>query len=251
MTYRALLASPSAQRNLVLGLLLAVASRLLGMAAAADARGMTTGAAWPAWMPARRWRRRRSGMAASAFLVMWAAMMAAMMFPTAAPMVLAFHRIQSGKRARGEAFVSTWLFVAGYIAVWVAAGIVAYLGALAAERIAALLDLSAGQAARIGGGLLIAAGLYQLTPLKHVCLSKCRSPIGFIMTAWREGRCRRVAHGRGAWRRLSRLLLAADGDPVPARDHEPRGDGARDPGRSSPRRRWPGSASPSTAPPPC
>ena len=76
------------------------------------------------------------GLAAPAFLAIWAAMMAAMMFPTAAPMILTFHRIQSGKRARGEAFVSTWLFVAGYLAVWAAAGLVAYLGALVAERLA-------------------------------------------------------------------------------------------------------------------
>jgi predicted metal-binding membrane protein len=174
-THRALLESPSAQRNLVLGLLLAVAASCWLWLWLTSAGGMAMGAP-------------TMGMAAPAFLLMWAAMMAAMMFPTAAPMVLAFHRIQSGKRARGEAFVSTWLFVAGYIAVWAAAGIAAYLGALAAERVAARLGLSGADAARIGGGLLIASGLYQLTPLKHVCLSKCRSPIGFIMTAWREGR---------------------------------------------------------------
>jgi len=128
------------------------------------------------------------GMAAPAFLALWAAMMAAMMFPTASPMVLAFHRIQSGKRERGEAFVSTWLFVAGYIAVWAAAGLIAYSAALMAERLAQLVGLTAEGAARLGGGLLIASGLYQLTPLKNMCLSKCRSPIGFILTAWREGR---------------------------------------------------------------
>jgi predicted metal-binding membrane protein len=180
--YRAVLASPSAQRNLVLALLLAVAASCwawLWVTSGGRMAGM--GADMATASPTM-------GMAAPAFLMMWAAMMAAMMFPTAAPMVLTFHLIQSGKRARGEAFVSTWLFVGGYIAVWASAGLAAYLGALAAGRIAALLDLSAGQAARIGGGLLIVAGLYQLTPLKHVCLSKCRSPIGFIMTAWREGR---------------------------------------------------------------
>lgn len=91
-------------------------------------------------------------------------MMVAMMFPTAAPMILTFHRIQSGKRARGEVFVSTWLFVAGYTAVWVRAGIVAYLGAVAAEMVAARAALSAAAASRIGGVLLVAAGLYQLTP---------------------------------------------------------------------------------------
>lgn len=178
--YRALLASPSVQRNLVVGLLLAVAASCWAWLLLVSG-GTTAGDGMAMASPTM-------GMAAPAFLLMWAAMMAAMMFPTAAPMVLAFHRIQSGKRARGEAFVSTWLFVAGYIAVWAAAGIAAYSGAFAAERIAARLGLSAANAARIGGGLLIMAGLYQLTPLKHVCLSKCRSPIGFIMTAWREGR---------------------------------------------------------------
>jgi predicted metal-binding membrane protein len=179
--YRAVLASPSAQRNLVLALLLAVAASCwawLWVTSGGRMAGM--GADMATASPTM-------GMAAPAFLMMWAAMMAAMMFPTAAPMVLTFHLIQSGKRARGEAFVSTWLFVGGYIAVWASAGLAAYLGALAAERIAALLGLSAENAARIGGGLLIAAGLYQLTPLKNICLSKCRSPIGFIMTAWREG----------------------------------------------------------------
>jgi len=132
------------------------------------------------------------GMAAPAFLVLWAAMM----FPTASPMVLTFHRIQSGKRERGEAFVSTWMFVAGYIALWAAAGLVAYSAALMAERPAAPLGLTAEGAARLGSGLLIASGLYQLTPLKNICLSKCRSPIGFILTAWR-----RAAWARCVWAR--------------------------------------------------
>jgi predicted metal-binding membrane protein len=182
--HRSRLASPLAQRNLVLGLLLAAAALCwawLFLMPGGGMAGMGGGDTGMAASPTM-------GMAAPAFLALWAAMMAAMMFPTASPMVLAFHRIQSGKRERGEAFVSTWLFVAGYIAVWAAAGLIAYSAALMAERLAQLVGLTAEGAARLGGGLLIASGLYQLTPLKNMCLSKCRSPIGFILTAWREGR---------------------------------------------------------------
>ncbi len=75
----------------------------------------------------------------------------------------------------------------GYLLVWVASGLVAYLGAVGAETVASHLDLSAEASACIGGLILVAAGLYQLTPLKNLCLTKCRTPMSFIMTSWREG----------------------------------------------------------------
>jgi predicted metal-binding membrane protein len=127
------------------------------------------------------------GMGAALFLAIWVVMMVAMMFPTAAPMILTFHNVQADRRERGEAFVATWVFVAAYLLVWVLSGIVAYAGAVAAEAVAARAALSAEVAARIGGLVLMAAGLYQLTPLKDRCLAKCRTPIGFIMTSWRDG----------------------------------------------------------------
>jgi predicted metal-binding membrane protein len=114
-------------------------------------------------------------------------------------MILTFHQVQGAKRRRGQAFVSTWVFVAGYMMVWTWAGIAAYAGAQTAEGVAERIALSPIIAARIGGALFIAAGLYQLTPLKDVCLSKCRTPITFIMTSWREGTAGAfhmgVAHG--------------------------------------------------------
>ena len=174
---RMLLASPTAQRNIVLLLLLAAAVACWAVLLA------QAGHAGPGMAMASP----TMGLPAPAFLALWIVMMVAMLFPTAAPMILTFHRIQASKRRHGEAFVSTWLFVGGYMIVWAMAGIVAYLGALAAEEIAARAALSAAAASRIGGAFLIAAGLYQLTPLKHVCLAKCRSPIGFIMTSWRDG----------------------------------------------------------------
>lgn len=174
-----MLLSLSAQRNLVLLVLLGAAAAcwaaLLVHVRNADPN-MAMAMAGPTM-----------GLPAPAFLALWSLMMVAMMFPTAAPMVLTFQRIEAAKRARGEAFVSTWLFVAGYAVIWGAAGLAAYAAALGAEAIGARAGISAESAARVGGALLLLAGLYQLTPLKHACLAKCRSPIGFVMTAWRNG----------------------------------------------------------------
>lgn len=133
------------------------------------------------------------GMAAPLFIALWVAMMVAMMFPSAAPMILMFTRIQSGKAARGQAFVPTWIFVAGYLAVWSLFGVAAYAIASGAERLADESRWVMDAAPRIGGGVLIAAGMYQLSPLKRACLSKCQTPMQFVLTSWRDG------YG-GAWR---------------------------------------------------
>lgn len=141
------------------------------------------------------------GLGAPLFIAVWLAMTIAMMFPTVAPMALTFHKAQAARRKRGQAFVGTWAFLAGYLLVWMASGVLAYIGALAAEAVAARLDLSAPAQGRIGGLILIAAGLYQLTPIKEICLTKCRTPIGFIMTSWREGTLGALQMGahHGAW----------------------------------------------------
>jgi predicted metal-binding membrane protein len=141
------------------------------------------------------------GLRAPLFLAIWVVMMVAMMFPAAAPMILTFHTVQQRKRERREAFVSTWVFVATYLAVWTLAGCAAYAGALAAETIAARAALSPTAAARTGGAVLIVAGIYQITPLKDVCLSKCRTPLSFIMTSWRDGVTGALRMGalHGAW----------------------------------------------------
>src|SRR5499426_1580037 len=175
----------SVQRNVILGLLLALAAgawaALLWQSADAD-MDMTMASS-------------TMSLRAPLFLAIWVTMMVAMMFPTAAPMILTFHKVQAGKRERGDAFVSTWIFVAAYILVWTLAGVAAYAGALAAEAIAVRASLSPTTAARIGGTLLLAAGIYQLTPFKDLCLSKCRTPITFIMTSWRDGAAGALAMG--------------------------------------------------------
>lgn len=167
----------SVQRNLVLGLLLALAGMAWGLLVL-QASGSE---------PDMAMSSPTMGMHAPLFLAIWVVMMIAMMFPTAAPMIMTFHRIQAGKRERGDAFVATWIFVAAYMVIWTLAGVAAYLGALGAEAVAAWEALAPTTAARIGGVILIAAGFYQLSPLKDLCLSKCRTPIAFIMTSWRDG----------------------------------------------------------------
>jgi predicted metal-binding membrane protein len=129
-----------------------------------------------------------AGMSAGLFLAMWVAMMAAMMFPTAAPMVLMFARVHAGKRRRGQSSVPTWVFTGAYLALWTAFGAVAYLLATAASGQLRQSVWLAGNAARIAAIAIVLAGIYQLTPLKRVCLRHCRSPLGFVNQHWREGR---------------------------------------------------------------
>ena len=96
----------SVQRNVILGLLLALAAAAwadVWQSADAD-MDMTMASS-------------TMGLRAPMFLAIWVVMMVAMMFPTAAPMILTFHKVQAGKRQRGDTFVSTWVFVAAYILV--------------------------------------------------------------------------------------------------------------------------------------
>src|SRR5436190_22580371 len=145
------------QRNLILGLLVLLAAVAWGLLV------------WQATMPGMAAMGAEVG--AALFLALWVVMMVAMMFPTAAPMILLFHRIQAKRRSTGQAFVATWIFVAAYLALWSGAGVVAYLAALAGEALLRQAGVTAETTARIGGGLLVIAGLYQVTPLKDVCLS--------------------------------------------------------------------------------
>ncbi|RWE30249.1 DUF2182 domain-containing protein [Mesorhizobium sp.] len=167
------------QRNIILALLIAVAAAAWALLVLQQS-GMDAGMSMEMYSPTM-------GMTAPVFLAVWIIMMVAMMFPTAAPMILMFHRVQTGKMGRGETFVSTWAFVAGYMLVWGATGALAFAGAVAGELLAAQAGMSAATAARIGGVLVIVAGAYQLSPLKDLCLAKCRTPLGFILTSWRDG----------------------------------------------------------------
>jgi predicted metal-binding membrane protein len=124
------------------------------------------------------------------FLGVWVVMMAAMMFPSIAPMVVMYARIQEGKRNREQTAPAgaTPLFVAGYLVSWAAAGIAGYLifEGVRSLDIGFLAWDEAGP--YVAGGVILAAALYQLTPLKDVCLRHCRNPLMFLMDHWRPGR---------------------------------------------------------------
>jgi predicted metal-binding membrane protein len=112
---------------------------------------------------------------------MWAVMMVGMMTPSAAPMVLMYARVGREGRADGKVFAATGWFAAGYFLVWVAFSLAATLVQWAVER-AALLDSRMATGSNLfAGAVLIAAGIYQWTPLKDVCLVQCQSPFAFLM----------------------------------------------------------------------
>jgi predicted metal-binding membrane protein len=137
------------------------------------------------------------------FLGVWVVMMAAMMLPSIAPMVVMQVRIQEGRRERGQsaAVGTTVLFVAGYLVTWAAAGLVGF--GLYEIGKALTGDVFAWDNAGpyLAGGIIFAAALYQLTPLKDVCLRHCRSPFMFLMTHWRPGRLGALRMGliHGGW----------------------------------------------------
>lgn len=135
------------------------------------------------------------GMAAPLFLAMWLAMMVGMMFPASAPMILAFSRSQARRRAQGKPFVPTWLFVAPYLLLWLVFGVFGYLLAVLVDAVADDSMWASENLPRIAGGLLVVAGVYQLTPLKRVCLSRCRSPLSFMLSYWQDGRRGAVVMG--------------------------------------------------------
>ncbi len=121
------------------------------------------------------------------YLGVWVTMMAAMMLPSVAPMVLLFDKVSEERARRNQAYVPTWIFAASYFAVWTVYGLAAY----AIYRGVRALDLEFLDWSRGGpyvvGALLAIAGAYELTPLKNVCLKHCRSPMHFILGGWREG----------------------------------------------------------------
>jgi len=130
------------------------------------------------------------------FLGIWIVMMAAMMLPSVAPTVALYTRV-----TRATSPASPWLFVGGYLLTWAGAGVVAYAVARAAAAVFgdALSWDHAGQT--LAGVTLLVAGVYELTPLKNVCLSKCRSPLGAFLGSWRRGPAGAVRMGarNGAW----------------------------------------------------
>ena len=120
--------------------------------------------------------------------LMWAIMMVAMMLPSAAPMILTFAAVARNRRRASRPYVPVAVFAAGYVAIWCGFSITAALGQWLLHRQALLSTTMVSSSALLGGLLLLAAGVFQFTPLKRSCLTHCRAPLEFIMTRWREGR---------------------------------------------------------------
>jgi predicted metal-binding membrane protein len=137
------------------------------------------------------------------YVVSWIVMMSAMMFPSVAPMVLTFAFVQRRRRERGavSGTVSSWLFIAGYLITWTAFGIAAY-GLFVGVRSLSIGELSWHRGGRyLAAAVLLAAAIYQLTPAKDACLRRCRGPLDFVMSQWREGPAGAIRMGavHGAW----------------------------------------------------
>jgi predicted metal-binding membrane protein len=120
--------------------------------------------------------------------LMWVEMMVAMMVPSAAPMILTFALVQRKRRQQERPFVSAGVFLLGYVVVWTAFSGLAAVAQWILHANALLSPMMVGTSPVLGGGLLLAAGLFQWSPWKNTCLRHCGSPWSFLLTDWREGR---------------------------------------------------------------
>jgi predicted metal-binding membrane protein len=119
--------------------------------------------------------------------VMWTVMMVAMMAPSASPMVLTFGAMNRRRRNGGKPYVSATVFFAGYLAIWTGFSALAAVAQWELHRAALLSSAMAASSPALSGGLLVAAGVFQWTPWKDSCLRRCRSPLAFLISEWRNG----------------------------------------------------------------
>ncbi|MEJ2131930.1 MAG: DUF2182 domain-containing protein [Gammaproteobacteria bacterium] len=126
------------------------------------------------------------GYAALMFL-MWWIMMVAMMLPSAAPMILIFAAVNRRQRERDLPYVRSGIFAMGYLGCWAAFSLLAVTLQIGLQKALLLSTMMASTSVYLGGAILVGAGLWQLTPIKHACLRHCRSPIHYITQHWRGG----------------------------------------------------------------
>ncbi len=124
---------------------------------------------------------------APVFLAVWISMMVAMMFPSVAPVASLFTTMSRARRRTGAPVAPTWALLAGYLAVWTLFGVGAYLLSLAVPAVGMRAPGLRAYSPVAAGVVLIAAGLYQWSPLKNLCLRHCRSPLAIIVHGWRDG----------------------------------------------------------------
>jgi predicted metal-binding membrane protein len=147
---------------------------------ARDMYGSMTGAS--AWMMTTQWDARHLLL----LWAMWSVMMAAMMLPSAAPLILLYGA--AARRSRQpSARRHTYALAAGYLAAWTAFSLLATALQRALATLQLVTPMMEAGSSRVVGALLVLAGVYQWTPLKHACLRACQSPLGFLMARWRDG----------------------------------------------------------------
>ncbi|HVC87944.1 MAG TPA: DUF2182 domain-containing protein [Gaiellaceae bacterium] len=122
------------------------------------------------------------------FVGSWVTMMAAMMLPSVAPMALLFAAVSRERARRGGEHVPTSIFLGGYLAVWTMYGLLAYGVYRALRAIDLHLLAWSHHGPLVAGSVLVATGVYQLTPFKRVCLRHCRSPLHYVLGGWRDGK---------------------------------------------------------------
>lgn len=130
-----------------------------------------------------------------ALFAMWAEMMVAMMLPSVAPMILTFALVNRKRNEQARPFVPTGIFLFGYLAAWMLFSAAAAIAQWILHAKTLLSPMMASASPWLGAALLIAAGVFQFTPWKHACLAHCRSPLGFLMSDWREGKFGAFAMG--------------------------------------------------------
>jgi predicted metal-binding membrane protein len=117
---------------------------------------------------------------------MWTVMMIGMMTPSATPVLMVFTAWHVRRSERGIS-IAVLAFGLGYLVVWAGFSLLATLAQWALHQAALLSPMMSATSPRLAGAIIIAAGIYQLTPFKHTCLSHCQTPIGFLMSHWRDG----------------------------------------------------------------
>jgi predicted metal-binding membrane protein len=127
-------------------------------------------------------------MDASLTFVMWSVMMVAMMTPSALPVIIMYRTVSRMQHKENDHLSSTWLFIMGYLVTWVGFSAIATLAQWSLHSAALLNPMMASVSPLLGGTLLVAAGVYQFTPFKDACLSHCRTPMGFLLAEWRDGK---------------------------------------------------------------
>ena len=158
-----------------------------------DAKGMSAGWSPSGWLMAASMENPWSPLSLALAVLMWSMMMVGMMLPSAMPAILLYGRLVAKQPQGAGPLPAVWAFAGGYLAVWTGFSLAAALAEAALQSRDLLTPMLESTSRPLTGGLLIAAGVYQWLPIKHICLTRCRAPLSYLLMNWRPGR-------RGAFR---------------------------------------------------